>query len=83
MMSEKETYLRWLKKTLKDAKETLQDKAVQRILRSFFELIFSIILGAVIMASFQIHWLFIVLGITIILLGCSHGFYLLTHIEDH
>ena len=83
MMSEKQTYVKWLKEGFGNLRMTLKDPSTRQLLRAFSELILACFLGGgTIGLGVQIHWIFVILGIGIIALLVSHGFYLFEHLSD-
>ena len=82
-MSEKESYVRWLKKGFANLKDTLKDPSERRLLRGLGEFILAALGGGGIVGfGVQVHWIFIILGIAVVVLLVSHGLYLWEHFSD-
>lgn len=82
-MAEKETYVKWLKKGFANIKDTLKDPSERRLLRGLSEFLLAALGGGgVIGIGVQTHWIFVILGISIMVILISHGLYLWEHLSD-
>jgi len=83
-MSEKESYVKWMKQGFANLRKDLKDPQVRRVLRGIGEMGLACFGGGgLIDFGVQVHWMFIILGIGIIVLLVSHGLYLLNHLYGY